>query len=94
LSFAGLSITPAGADDTVLHIFNKGVHTVQSIYQSVPERKQWGTDRLVGYLHPNNSWTSPLSDECIYDIKVVYTDEHEVTEYGMDVCKKDLNLYY
>ncbi len=92
-SLLALVVAAAGPAQA-FEIHNAGDHTVQNIYQSPHSSSVWGIDRLDGYLDPNHSWTSPLSDDCDYDIKIVYYDGTVWLAQDFDTCDQDLYLNY
>jgi hypothetical protein len=90
---AGLFLA-AAAQAQAFTIYNNGAHTIQNIYESLPSDTQWGPDRLAGYLNPDQSWTSPLRDNCVYDILIVYENGQQDEEDNWNTCTTNMTLSY
>lgn len=80
----------ANAGDQDFRLVNRTGFDVREVYVSPSRRSSWGNDVLgSGMLHNGNQVPirfKPNNNVCVYDLKVVYTDDDTAEWTEFDLC--------
>ena len=83
-------VAPAMAQDLQFELYNDSAYTVVEFYTSPSNTDSWGSDILgAEVVTPGEYGTVTVSDgsnQCIYDILVVFDDASELTD-TVDMCE-------
>jgi hypothetical protein len=83
--------TPAKADVQNFTMRNNTSTTIERVYISSNNDDNWGRDRLgrTQVIRPGNSHRFNFTgfDECVFDIKVVFSDGDESEKRGVNLCQ-------
>jgi hypothetical protein len=78
------------AGDQDFTLVNKTGFDINEVYVSPSKRQVWGNDVLgTGMLHNGNQVSikfKPSNQNCIYDLRVVYTDGDDAEWEQFDLC--------
>lgn len=88
-----LFLSPLAALADNLRITNDGSHTILSIYISPVWSSSWGTDRLRGLMFPSEHVDYSLP-ECLYDVRIDYTNGERSTFRRFNTCTDNMDLFY
>jgi hypothetical protein len=86
---SALSAVPAYAEDLVFMLDNKASISVREFYASSVNTNDWEEDILgQDILEPNNFARITISNSttCDYDLKIVFEDDRETEERGINLC--------
>lgn len=80
----------ANAGDQDFKLVNKTGYDIREVYVSATRSNRWGRDVLgTGMLHNGNQIPikfAPTNKTCVYDIRVVYTDDDTAEWTEFDLC--------
>lgn len=89
LSLAGMA-QAASAGQQDFRLVNRTGFDVREVYLSPSRSSQWGRDVLgTGMLHNGNQVPitfKPTNQTCVYDLKVIYTDDDTAEWTRFDLC--------
>ena len=83
------AVVPAYADDLVFMLDNKASISIREFYASAVNVDNWEEDILgQDILEPNNFARITISNSqtCDYDLKIVFDDDQESEERGINLC--------
>ena len=98
LTFAtGASLLRAGDQDFVL--VNKTGYDIDEVYLAPANQKSWGEDVMDKDILANGAKVpiefSHKEKECIWDMKIVFSDEEEAIWEDFDLCEvQEITLKY
>ena len=93
----GASLLRAGDQDFVL--VNKTGYDIDEVYVSPAKAKHWGDD-VMGKDTLDNGHKVTIEfahkeKECVWDMKIIFTDKEEAVWEGFDLCKvEEITLRY
>ena len=93
----GASVLLAGDQDFVL--VNKTGYDIDQVYVSAANQKEWGDDIMGKDVLTNGDKVTiefPHKEkECIWDMKIVFSDEEEAVWEDFNLCKvREITLKY
>jgi hypothetical protein len=83
------AVVPAYAEDLVFMLDNKASISVREFYASAVNVDNWEEDILgQDILEPNNFARITISNSqtCEYDLKIVFDNDRETEERGINLC--------
>lgn len=87
---AAAMAAPAHAGDQDFTLVNRTGFDVREVYVSPSKSARWGSDVLgTGMLHDARQVPirfKPTTKICVYDLKVVYTDDDTAEWTDFDLC--------
>lgn len=94
---AGTSILRAGDQDFVL--VNKTGYDIDEVYVSAANDDEWGEDIMGKDILANGDKVtiefSHKEKECMWDMKIVFSDKEEAVWEDFDLCKaREITLKY
>lgn len=90
---AGLALgsAPALASDEIFTVVNATGYDIREVYVAPTRNNTWEEDVLGSDLLEDGQRTridfSKSEDTCLWDMKVVYTDDDEATWQGLNLCE-------
>ncbi|MEQ8432949.1 MAG: hypothetical protein RIA71_01800 [Oceanicaulis sp.] len=86
-----LAAGSAHAEDVVYTLHNKTSYVVTEFYTGPANEDEWGYDLLgTEVLDAGESALVTIadgSDQCVYDLRIVFEDGDVVEDYGVDICE-------
>lgn len=86
---SALWASSAFAEDLVFMLDNKSSTAIREFYASTVNVDNWEEDILGQDILDSNSFariTISNSETCSYDLKIVFDDDTELEERGIDLC--------
>lgn len=83
------AVAPAYAEDLVFMLDNKASLSIREFYASAVNVDDWEEDILgQDILEPSNFARITISNSqtCDYDLKIVFDDDREMEERGINLC--------
>lgn len=90
--FASGAACAQTAPNPSFNIVNRTQHTINEVYASAAGNTNWGRDRLVDKtVAPGSTFAVrlPADGNCIYDIRVVYTNGTADERRNLNTCNLD-----
>lgn len=94
-----LAAPASAAGDQDFTLVNKTGFDIREVYVSPSKSRRWGTDVLgSGMLHNSRQVPirfKPTNKTCVYDVKVVYTDDDTAEWTDFDLCTiSTIKIFY
>ena len=92
IAIAAAVCAPLAANAATFHVRNQTSRTIAYIYASPSENSAFSySDEMLAsnqYIHPGETWRFEFTggDDCVFDLRAVFTDGMMVTRYGTDFC--------
>ena len=95
--FATVGLVRAGGQDFVL--VNKTGYDIDEVYVAPANQKEWGEDVMDKDTLDNgdkvNIEFSHKEKECLWDMKIIFSDKEEAVWEDFDLCKvREITLRY